>query len=68
MHKIYKDGSGVKPKVGQQISTWFSDAESGLSTIMDVRPYTGKFKTDYTWIIRVTAPRTVRGWMEMSIR
>lgn len=55
------------PKVGDTHPTWFSDREDGLSTILEVRPYDGIFKQWFTWVIVVTAPRTKKGSMELSV-
>lgn len=56
----------VKPRVGSRYRTWFSDREDGMSRILAVFPYTGPFPEHYSWVVRVTAPRTYRGWMELS--
>jgi hypothetical protein len=56
-----------KPKVNDKIKTWFSDKPDGLSTIMEVRKYDGRYTEYFTYILKVTAPRTYRGWMEICI-
>ena len=53
------------PAVGDRIPTWFSDRPDGLSTVLAVETYRGRFKTAFTHVIRVTAPRTKRGWLEI---
>ena len=53
--------------VGDTYPTWFSDREDGLSTIMEIRPYTGVYKQWFTHILRLSAPRTKRGWLEMTV-
>lgn len=55
-------------KVGDQIETWFSGRDDGLSTILEIRPYTGLYKSWFSHVVRATAPRTVRGWIEMSVK
>lgn len=59
-------------KVGDLINTWFSDKYDGFSTILEIRPYqhkTGyrqKYADIFTHIIKVSAPRTKKGWIEFS--
>ena len=55
------------PEVGDRYPTWFSGREDGLSVVLATRPYTGKYPEWYTHVLRLTAPRTRRGWMEQSI-
>ncbi len=55
------------PKVGDRVSTWFSGCPDGLSTVLHVEPYRGKYPQFFTHVLRVSAPNTVRGWMEMCI-
>ena len=55
-------------KVGDKISTWFSDADNGMSTVLSVTPYSGRYPQWFKLVIRVTAPRTKRGWMEMCCK
>lgn len=55
----------VCPKVGDLFPTWYSDRDDGLSTIISIFPYTGRYH--YTHVLRLSAPRTVRGWMEQPI-
>ncbi len=54
------------PSIGQRMETWFSDREDTLSVVLGVRRYTGRYTNLFTHIIRLTAPKTKRGWMEMS--
>lgn len=56
-----------KPKVGNKMESWFSDQDDGMSIIIAVEPYTGRYKQWFTWTVRVTAPRTRRGWMETCL-
>lgn len=58
------------PKVGDKITTWFSDCPDGQSTIVAVQPYHSfnpSYRDMFKWVVRVTAPRTSRGWMEMCV-
>jgi hypothetical protein len=57
----------MKPRVGDMMSTWFSDDASGLSRVLAVEPYRGKYPQWFSWVVKLTAPRTKRGWMEMAI-
>jgi hypothetical protein len=52
--------------VGDLFPTWYSDREDGMSTVISISPYTGSY--DYTHVLRLSAPRTHRGWMEQPIK
>lgn len=54
------------PKIGDRIETWFSDTEDGMSTVMAVEPYQGRYPEFFTHVVRASAPRTWRGWMEFT--
>lgn len=56
------------PKVGDKVLTWFSDNPDGKSTVLEVTPYTGLYTDMYTHVLKLTAPRTSRGWMEMPVK
>ena len=53
-------------QVGDQYPTWFSGNPSGMSTVLAVLPYTGKFREYFNATLRLSAPNTVRGWCEMA--
>jgi len=55
------------PQIGDKVLTWFSDQSDGKSVVIDVTPYTGRYKDDFTHVLKLSAPRTRRGWMEMPI-
>lgn len=57
----------MKPNVGDYYPTWFSGRYDGRSVVLEVRPYTGRFPQWFTWVVRVTAPRTDRQWMELCV-
>lgn len=54
------------PQVGDKIETWFSDKPDGKSTILAVYPYRGKYKEYFTHTLKLTAPRTQAGSLEMA--
>jgi len=54
-------------KVGDRVPTWFSEQADGRSTVLAVEPYTGRYPQWFAYSIRVTAPRTKRGWMELCV-
>ena len=56
-----------KPKAGDMIQTWFSGNKEGFSRILEVRPYDGMFRQDFKWFVKVTAPRTMAGFLEMAM-
>jgi hypothetical protein len=55
------------PKVGDKIKTWFSGEPGGYSTILAVYPYYGRYTESFQWVIKATATKTRRGWLEMAI-
>jgi hypothetical protein len=55
------------PKIGEKIETWFSGSPDGKSTVMEVFPYTGKYKNFFTHVVKATAFNTTRGWMEFCV-
>ncbi len=55
------------PRVGDKIETWFSGEPDGKSRVLAVEPYRGRYTEFFTHVVRVTAPNTRRGWMEMSV-
>ena len=54
-------------KVGDKYPTWFSGNADGLSIILDIFPYTGRYKDWFTHVIRLSAPSTMRGWMDQTV-
>lgn len=52
-------------KKGDMIKTWFSGNSDGMSTVIKVYNYRGRY--NFTWVIRATAAKTCRGWMEFCI-
>lgn len=53
-------------KVGDLYPTWFSGEDHGCSTILAILPYTGRYPQWFNCVLRLTAPNTVRGWVEMA--
>lgn len=49
-------------KVGDKVDVWFPGGE-----ILAVRKYDGAYKQWFKYILRVTAPRTKAGWMELAV-
>jgi hypothetical protein len=62
---LVRQQSGAHMKVGDKIETWFSDMPDGKSTIIAIDPYRGKYPQWFRHVLRVTAPRTKRGWLEV---
>lgn len=51
--------------VGDRVETWFSGNQDGKSTVLAVSPYAGCYPQWFVNVIRVTAPNTRRGWIEI---
>jgi hypothetical protein len=54
--------------IGSKYPSWFSDRPDGLSTIIAVEPYEGRYSDHFTHVLRLSAPRTKRGWMECMVK
>ena len=55
-------------KVGDKYPTWFSDMPDGMSTILAIEPYRSfRYPKMFSFVLRLTAPRTRRGWMELCV-
>jgi len=57
-------------KVGAEYPVWWDtyDNRPGgnhMATILEVKPYTGKFGFSVT--LRLSAPATKKGWIEMPV-
>ena len=52
------------PKVGDMIDVWFA----GYGTVQHVSKYKGRFQENFTHVLRVAAPNTKRGWMEVLFK
>ena len=55
-------------KVGDKIPFWGSGSPDGLSTVLAIFPYTGKYTNEFNCVLRLTAQRTKRGWLEMAYK
>jgi hypothetical protein len=56
----------VKKKVGDKITTPFSDQPDKQSTIVEILPYRGKYPQWFNCVLVLTAPRTKKGTIEMA--
>jgi hypothetical protein len=57
-----------KPQVGDEIRVWWQTGRGNMATVLAVLPYTGKFPEWFDCVLRLSAPNTRRGWMEMAYR
>lgn len=55
-------------KEGDKVTSWFSDTPDMKSTVLKVLPYTGKYQGMFDAVLRLTAPRTKRGWFDMPVK
>ena len=54
-------------KVGDKIETWFSDSFDGLSVVLEIVPYRGRYPQWFTHTVTVTAPRTRARSIQMAV-
>jgi len=49
-------------QAGDRVQTFWNDAAEVLETL----PYTGRFPEHFNVVLRVSAPSTRRGWLEVA--
>lgn len=52
--------------IGSKFETWFSGEADGMSTVVDILPYTGKYTEYFNCVLVLTAPGTKKGCLPMS--
>jgi hypothetical protein len=52
-------------KAGDKFPTWYSGKPDGMSTILNIKPYKGRY--NFTHVLTLTAPNTSRGWLEQAV-
>lgn len=58
-----------KLRVGAFVKVWWlTGRPNNMAVILEVKPYTGAFPQHYDCVLRLEAPRTWRGWLEMAYR
>ena len=55
------------PNIGDKIETWFSGAPDGMSTVLAVYPYRGRYPEYFKYVVKATALNTKRGWIEFAL-
>lgn len=55
-------------KIGDKILTWFSDSPDKMSTVINIKPYTGRYPEAFNVVLVLSAPRTNAGTIEMVYR
>jgi hypothetical protein len=56
------------PKVNGLYPVWWFTGSTppNMATILEIRPYSGKLTEHYKLDLKLTAPRTKRGWLWMA--
>ena len=55
-------------KVGDEYPVWWETNDGCVNhkvRILAISPYTGRY--NYTHVLKLFAPRTLRGWLEMVV-
>lgn len=47
---------------------WPGDRPDGSATVLSIQPYTGRYPEAFNYVLRVAAPRTDRGWLEIAVQ
>ena len=56
-----------KVRVGGLVKVWWNTGRpDNMATVLAVLPYTGRFTQFFNCVLRLSAPSTYRGWMEMA--
>ena len=56
------------PAVGDRVPSWFSDQPDGMSIVLMVYPYRGRYAEWFDYVVRLSAPRTRQGFMEVCAK
>jgi hypothetical protein len=48
-------------QIGDSITTFWGEAK-----ILDIHPYTGRYPQWFNCVLKVTAPKTKNGWLEVA--
>jgi hypothetical protein len=58
-------------KEGDLYPVWWStgvrEGAWNLARIIGVQPYTGRYPESFTHVLKLHAPNTDRGWLEMAV-
>jgi hypothetical protein len=65
-HEPITPVAAARARAGDYVETWFSDRPHGCSIVLDVAPYRGHYRQWYSRVLRLSAPRTRRGFLEMA--
>ena len=57
---------GTVPRMGDYLGTWFSGRPDGLSRVLAVTPYRGRYPQWFRFVLTLTAPATRAGSLEMT--
>lgn len=59
---------GRVPKIGDRAYTFFSDREDGTSAVLEILPYTGKYKDIFNCVVRLSAPfyQSRKGYVDVA--
>lgn len=56
-------------KPGDKLQVWwFTNTPGNMATVLAVLPYTGLYKQWFNCVLRLSAPRTNKGWLEMAYK
>jgi hypothetical protein len=56
-------------KVGAKLHVWWNTGTSNnMATVLAILPYTGRYTEHFDCVLRLTAPNTRAGWLEMAYR
>ena len=68
---LEKNLQNVDYKIGDLVPVWWytgTTNENGrnVALVLDIRPYIGLYEKDFKYILKLVAPSTKRGWLEMT--
>lgn len=47
---------------------WPGDRPDGSATVLSIQPYVGEYHEAFNYVLRLAAPRTDRGWLEIAVQ
>lgn len=55
-------------KVGDTYPVWWTGDKGSMATVLGISPYRGRYTEMFTHVLKLAAPRTRRGSLEMAVK
>jgi hypothetical protein len=57
---------GRTVRKGDTLLYWVSGTDDGISEVLEVLPYRGRYPNIFNCVLRLSAQRTMKGWVETA--